>query len=185
MRLQAGAQAPDFTAVDLEGRSVSLAPLKGQKVWLSFFRFAACPLCSYRILELLTNWDRLFSAYDFTLVTVWQSPQSKLEEIKERYTPSFTLIPDPDMELYKLYGVEAGLTKFFSSEVPKGLARARKAGIRVLRTWDGPAGRCPADFLISEEGEIQVAFYGTNVANMIPYEQVTEFLEGRTAAAPE
>jgi peroxiredoxin len=176
MRLQPGETAPDFSATDTEGRPISLAALRGRKVWLTFFRYAACPLCSYRVHELLAQWDQRFAPHDFTLVTVWQSQPAKLDEVKERYSPSFSLIADPDMELYRLYRVEKGIMKVFGKEVIDKISAARKAGISIVRAWEGPATRRPADFLIDSAGTIHTAFYGENVANMIPFEQVEEFL---------
>jgi peroxiredoxin len=176
MRLQPGENAPDFSATDTEGRPVSLAALRGTKVWLTFFRYAACPLCSYRVHELLAQWDQRFARYSFSLVTVWQSTPDKLDEVKQRYAPSFSLIADPQMELYQLYCVEKGITKAFGKGVFAQMAAARKAGIDIVRGWEGPATRRPADFLIDSDGVLHTAFYGENVGNMIPFEQVEAFL---------
>jgi len=74
--------------------------------------------------------------------------------------------------LYEKYNLEKGLTKVFGKEVFSGLLGARKAGIPVVRSWEGPPTRRPADFLISPEGTIDVAFYGENVAQMIPFDDV-------------
>lgn len=176
MRLQPGEPAPEFTATDTEGRPVDLASLRGGKVWLTFFRYAACPLCSYRIHELLAQWDQRFARYAFSLVTVWQSQPQRLEEVKQRYAPSFSLIADPQMELYHLYQVEKGIAKVLGKGVFSQLAAARKVGIDVIRGWEGPATRRPADFLIDADGIIRTAFYGENVGDMIPFEQVEAFL---------
>ena len=159
----------------MDGQPVSLADFRGKKLWLAFFRFAACPLCSFRVHELLGKWKNEFAPHGVNLLTFWQSPRPKLEEIKERYAPEFSLIADPDMKLYELYRVETG--QFLSKDLLQGLSNARKAGIRIIRTWDGPARRCPADFLIGEDGVIHTAFYGKNVANMIPLDRVTAFLQ--------
>ncbi len=54
-RLEVGQLAPDFTAVQLDGSSVRLRDFAGQNVWLAFFRWANCPLCNFRIHELLAG----------------------------------------------------------------------------------------------------------------------------------
>ena len=155
---------------------MSLTALRGQKIWLTFFRYAACPLCCYRVHELLAQWDQRFSRYDFTLLTVWQSQPAKLEEIKQRYSPSFSLVADPQMDLYALYRVEKGMLKAFGKGVLDKLGAARKVGIDVVRAWEGPATRRPADFLIDAAGVVHTAYYGENVGDMIPFPQVEEFL---------
>jgi peroxiredoxin len=110
------------------------------------------------------------------LVTVWQSPVKKLDEIKERYRPQFSIVADPEMELYGLYRIEKGFLKAMGKGVFSQMMGARKAGINIVRSWDGPATRRPADFLIDGDGTIHTAFYGENVAHMIPFETVEQWL---------
>lgn len=176
MRLQVGEEAPLFQASTIDGEPVSLDDFRGRKVWLTFFRYAACPLCSFRIHELLTQWESRFAQHEFELLTVWQSPADKLEEIRTRYNPSFALITDPQLELYQQYRVEKGFLKTMGKEVFEGIQGARNLGLKIVRAWDGPATRRPADFLIDETGTIARAHYGENVAQMIPLEQVEDFL---------
>lgn len=170
MRLQSNTVAPSFTATTIDGGEVSLSHYRGQKVWLSFFRYAACPLCSFRVHELLTQWAAAFVSSQIHLLTVWQSKPDKLQEIVDRYDPPFALITDPDMELYRLFEVEDGALKAFGKEVITGMNNARKAKIPLVRGWEGSATRRPADFLINAEGVIEVAHYGENVGQMIPLE---------------
>jgi peroxiredoxin Q/BCP len=173
MRLQAGTSAPDFEATTLADKRVQLSRLRGRPVWLSFYRYAACPLCCYRVHELLSMWEANFSKLGLVSLTVWQSSPAKLQEVVDRYQPPFDLISDPKLELYETYSVEKGLGGVLGKEVFSGVAGALKAGIPVARPWEGPATRRPADFLISPKGTIDVAFYGENVGQMIPFEQVT------------
>ena len=45
-RIERGELAPDFTAVTYDGKSISRGDYRDSKLWLSFYRFAACPLCN-------------------------------------------------------------------------------------------------------------------------------------------
>ncbi len=166
----------------MQGRSVSLDSLRGRLVWLSFYRYAACPLCCYRIHELLSAWDSTFRGLGLVSLTVWQSPPDKLQEVIDRYRPPVQLISDPDLRLYEMYEIEKGHTRVFGKDVLEGVAGARKAGIPIVRAWDGPATRRPADFLISPGGRIDVAFYGENVGQMIPFENVVQWANAQRAA---
>lgn len=159
----------------MDGRAVNLGALRGRPVWLSFYRYASCPLCCYRVHELLTEWDGRFRELGLLNLTVWQSPPEKLQEVIDRYQPPFDLISDPDLRLYEMYEIEKGITKVFGKDVFTGVAGARKAGIPIVRAWDGPATRRPADFLISPDGTIDVAFYGENVGQMIPFDDVVSW----------
>ncbi len=170
MRLQPNTVAPSFKATTIDGTEVALSDYRGQRVWLSFFRYAACPLCSFRIHELLTQWTTAFVPRQIHLLTVWQSKPEKLQEIVDRYAPPFSLITDPEMELYRLFEVEEGMLKAFGKEVFTGMNNARKAKIPLVRGWEGSPSRRPADFLINGEGVIEVAHYGENVGQMIPLE---------------
>lgn len=176
MRLQVGDDAPSFSAATIDGEAVSLEEFRGRKVWLTFFRYAACPLCSFRIHEVLSQWESRFANRDFELLTVWQSPADKLEEIRTRFEPSFALITDPQLDLYQKYRVEKGFLKTLGKDVFTGIRGARGLGLKIVRAWDGPPTRRPADFLIDENGKLAAAHYGENAAQMIPLEQVDAFL---------
>lgn len=175
MRLEVGALAPDFDSRTLAGAPVRLSDFRGHPVWLSFYRYASCPLCCFRVHELITMWDATFRDLGILSLTVWQSRPETLQAVAERYEPPFELISDPDLRLYEKYKVEKGLTKVFGKEVFTGLAGAYKSGIPVVRAWEGPPTRRPADFLISPQGVIDVAFYGENVAQMVPFDDVVSW----------
>jgi thioredoxin-dependent peroxiredoxin len=49
MRLRIGHVPPLFARRDLSGRQINLARYAGRWVLLSFYRAAACPLCSLRM----------------------------------------------------------------------------------------------------------------------------------------
>ncbi len=176
MRLQVGEKAPEFTARTIDGEEVKLEDFPDRRIWLSFLRYAACPLCSFRIHELMGTWSTSFADHGVVLLTVWQSPPEKLEEIRTRYSPPFTLISDPELELFELYRVETSITGVFGKEVTEGIKGARELGLKLMRAWDGPPTRIPADFLIDQDGIIREAFYGRNVAHHIPFDQVESFL---------
>ena len=175
-RLAPPIQAPDFTATTLEGEKITLSSLRGTAVWLAFFRYAMCPLCNFRIHQLMQVWPQQFGGREFRMLGVFQSPAKKLEGIIERHSPPFKVISDPEMELYAQYRVETSWSGMMGKDVRNGLAGALKAGIPMVKPWDGPANRVPADFLIDGDGMIRVVFYGENMAQHIPFEDVQGFL---------
>ncbi len=183
MRLETGTSAPDFVTVTLTGQRVQLSHLRGSLVWLSFYRYAACPLCCYRVHELLSVWDEKFRGLGIVSLTVWQSSEEKLSDVLDRYHPPFELISDPNLGIYEAYGIEKGVAKLLGKEVFSGVAGAFKAGIPVVRPWEGPATRRPADFLIAPDGTVDVAFYGENVGQMIPFDDVLAWARPHLANA--
>ncbi len=165
----------------LDGTTVSLSDLAGTPIWLAFFRYAACPLCNFRVHQLLSVWPKSFAQRNFVMVGVFQSPPRKLEGLVKRHEPPFKIVSDPDLELYVQYRIEASMRQAMGKDVRAALAGARKAGIPIVRPWDGPAHRIPADFLIDGEGTIMDAFYGENIAQHIPFEKVRTFLDAQSA----
>jgi peroxiredoxin Q/BCP len=176
-KLQVGHQAPDFTVEALSGETITLSALQGKPVWLAFFRYAACPLCNLRIHQLSSTWASSFASRNFTMLAVFQSPPRKLEGLVERYSPPpFKVICDPELELYAKYHLDCSMKGALGGEVRGKLMEARKAGIPIVKPWDGPASRVPADFLIDRHGMIRQAFYGENIGQHIPFESVSSFL---------
>ncbi len=47
--------APEFAVADVFGVPVRLADYRGQRLLLSFYRYASCPLCNLRVHELLQH----------------------------------------------------------------------------------------------------------------------------------
>lgn len=171
-----GELAPDFSATRLDGSPVTLAEHRGRPVWLAFFRWAQCPLCNFRIHQLLSVWDRMFGATDLTMLGVFQSPAAKLEGLVERHKPPFIPIPDPEMLLYQQYGLGTSMKGLLGPQVRAAISGAREHKFPVVGPWEGPALRTPADLLIDRDGIVRVSFYGENIADHIPFERVSEFV---------
>ncbi|MEM7155895.1 MAG: redoxin domain-containing protein [Myxococcota bacterium] len=178
-RLKVGQQAPEFSVETIDGKPVSLTELRGGPVWLAFFRYAACPLCNFRIHQLLSIWPKAFAGRNFTMLGVFQSPGRKLDGLVKRHDPPFNIISDTKLELYAEYQLETSMKGAFGKQVREVIGGASKVGIPIVQPWDGPALRVPADFLIDSHGMIQQAFYGENIAQHIPFEDVSNFLEAQ------
>lgn len=111
------------------------------------------------------------------MLGVFQSPPEKLDTYVTRHEPQFTIIANPEMDLYQLYGLETSIKGAFAGQVFKSMVGAAKAGLPLVRPPDGPAFRIPADFLISPGGTIHTAYYGSNMADHVPFETVEAWLD--------
>ena len=178
-RLLAEDRAPEFAARDFLGSPVELRSLQGRKVMLSFYRYASCPLCNLRMRDLIHGYEN-WAAQGLRMIAVFQSPASSIERYVGRQDAPFPIIADPAMELYRLYQVEQRWTAMVTPSVFLNAARAMKVGI-LPGSVEGPANRVPADFLIREDGVIEVAYYGTDVGDHLPLEQLERWLH----AAPQ
>jgi thioredoxin-dependent peroxiredoxin len=183
MRLAVGSPAPLFSKPDLRGETVDLAAWTraGIPVWLGFFRYALCPLCNRRVHEMANRWTERYSAR-CRFVAVFQSPTERFEGFLTSLP--FSVIADPELELYRLYRVEAGLAAALHPQVIVDTVRAKAAGfpIGVLSDKDGGALRVPADFIVAADGSLKVAHYGAHVGDSIAFEAVDAALDELTAA---
>jgi peroxiredoxin Q/BCP len=175
MRITQGTIAPDFTATVYHRDPLTLSSLRGQKVWLAFFRYAGCPLCNLRVHQ-MTQRYRAWEKQGLAIVAVFQAPVDEVEANVGQQNAPFAIVCDPDEELYRLYGLEASLSGYLS---PKNLplaAEALKAGF-MPGTMHGTKTRLPADFLIDETGKIIETFYAPVIGEHIPFERVDAFLK--------
>ncbi len=184
MRLVAGTPAPECTFSTLRGVDESLSSLKGVPVWVSFSRFAACPLCNYEIHRITGEWENRFAGVNFRHFRVMQSPNEKLEEFVTTKDPPFDLVADPEMHTYRAFEVERSIFKMFTRASIKVGRAASKAGFKPHGTTEGPVTRVPADFLIDSEGVIQLAHYGAHIADHVALDEVSRFLETYASRTP-
>ena len=173
-RLQANDLAPDLVASDFLGVPVDLPSLRGRKVMLSFYRYASCPLCNLRMRDLIRGYDA-WAAQGLSMIAVFQSPASSISEHVGRQDAPFPIVADPAMALYRLYRVEQRWSAMFTPPVLLNAARAIAAGMLPGRV-EGPAHRVPADFLIREDGVIDLAYYGSDVGDHLPLDQLERWL---------
>ena len=189
MRLTAGMKAPRFEATSLGGNSIGLDALRGRMVLLKFYRFATCPVCNLHLRGFIRDYAALDAA-GITTVVFFHSPQAKLAGIRTDEAP-FPLIPDPQKNLFRLYGVERGWRGMISPAVARDYMRALRAGFSPgLFTSDGGVLGNPADFLVDADGRIVLAHYGRQYADSLTVRDVLEQLRRTTtpcvvaAAAP-
>lgn len=175
MRLKKGEFAKDFNMTDIFGNRITLKDYSGKKLMLSFYRYASCPLCNLRVHQLIQYYPK-FHEKGLEMLAFFQSPRgSILRYVGKRDSP-FPIIADPNREVYDLYGVESSLKGYL-----KGLTRtsafseARKLGFKGGRT-EGKKTLIPADFLIGPNLKIEVTYYGKDIGDHLPIEDIERFL---------
>jgi len=175
MRLDAGQVAPDFSVTDIYGNPVSLRSYAGKKLMLSFYRYAGCPFCNLRVHKLTTlapEWE----ARGLSLLAVFQSPAASILEHAGAEPRPFPIIPDPEQQLYRRYGVERSWLGFAKSGLRIAeLSEALRDGIRPGMP-EGGMNRVPADFIIDEAGKIRLAYYGKDIGDHLPVEEIGKYL---------
>lgn len=130
--LKAGDQAPNFKAVDQDGKSHTLADYKGKKLVVFFYPKASTPGCTAEACNLRDNWST-FQKEGYEILGVSADSQKRQTNFKNKYELPFPLLADEDKTVIEAFGVW-GPKKFMGKEY-EGIHRTT--------------------FVIDEEGKIQ------------------------------
>ncbi|MFQ5448145.1 MAG: redoxin domain-containing protein [Saprospiraceae bacterium] len=177
MKIKPGKIAPPFTTLDLQGCEVDLESYRGRKVMLSFYRYAACPFCNLRINNLIKQ-HAAWQEKGLEMLAVFQSPKEKMMKYVGRQEAPFPIIADPKRALYRLYGLE---TSWWG--LMKGLMRLSELRETLRKGFlkldiDGRMAMLPADFLINEDMEVVLAYYGRDIGDHLPVETIEQWIAG-------
>ena len=175
MKLKQGQKTPNFEMSDIHGTKINLHNLSNQKVLLTFFRYAECALCNLRISEIKKESERL-KELDIKLIAVFQSSkESLIKAIYDRHSFNFTIISDPELKLYNLYGVNSSWIKLIKTTTWKGIKSMMKAsskGYKLGGKVQGKFNQIPADFLLNRNNNIEIAHYGDNLIDHISIDRI-------------
>ena len=106
MVLQEGDKAPLLTAIDQDGKKISLAGFKGQKVVLYFYPEDDTPTCTIQACNLRDNYS-LLKKEGFAVLGVSPDEAAKHKKFEKKYSLPFTLVADPAHAIIDSYGVWA------------------------------------------------------------------------------
>jgi thioredoxin-dependent peroxiredoxin len=99
-----GSKAPAFKGKDQNGKTVSLADYKGQKIVLYFYPEDGTPTCTVQACNLRDNFG-LLKNNGFTVLGVSPDDEKKHKKFEDKYDLPFTLIADPSHAIIDKYGV--------------------------------------------------------------------------------
>ncbi|SDS62797.1 peroxiredoxin Q/BCP [Gillisia sp. Hel1_33_143] len=112
--LEAGDKAPDFTAEDQDGNSISLKDYSGKKLVLFFYPKASTPGCTAEACNLKDNWER-FKSKGFVILGVSADTKKRQQNFKNKFELPYPLLADESKEVINAYGVW-GPKKFMGKE---------------------------------------------------------------------
>jgi len=104
MTLEPGQPAPDFTAQDQDGNTVSLHDLRGQKVALYFYPKDDTPGCTAQACNLRDHQAEL-KASNIKVIGVSIDGQVAHQKFALKYDLPFPLLIDTDKTIVQAYGV--------------------------------------------------------------------------------
>ena len=145
--LKKGDKAPDFSALDQDGKKVSLSDYRGKKLVLYFYSEAGSPTCTIESCNLR---DNLLKKNGFEVVGVSPDDERAQKKFETKYKLPFTLIADPENKVTELYGVR-DMKKLFGREY-MGILRTTfivdEKG-SILRIFSRPKNKAHAEEIIA------------------------------------
>lgn len=174
MRRQPGEKAVRITLPSINGSTFDTDSLEGKRFMLSFFRFASCPYCNFRVRQVVTRFAEFGDG--FTVVAVFDSPLDDLVRQTQGHKAPFPILADESNRYYREYGIEHSVGGVLRGLVPRSPSLVRGLMLGYIPvTIKGSKTTMPADFLIDERGIIRVAYYGRDQGDHLPLERVKEF----------
>jgi thioredoxin-dependent peroxiredoxin len=104
--LKEGDKAPDFTAKDETGKTISLSDFKGKKIILYFYPKDDTPGCTAEACNLRDNYSDL-TQKGFVVIGVSPDDASSHQKFRTKYELPFILITDEEKNIlnsYEAYG---------------------------------------------------------------------------------
>jgi peroxiredoxin Q/BCP len=102
--LKEGQKAPDFTAKDQHGDTISLAQFNGKKVVLYFYPKDDTPGCTAEACDFRDNYQGLI-AQGIVVLGVSVDDEKSHHKFATKHNLPFTLLADTDKEIVTAYGV--------------------------------------------------------------------------------
>ena len=102
--LKEGEKAPDFTAKDQNGKTVSLSDFSGKNVILYFYPKDDTPGCTAEACSFRDNYQSMLSK-GFEVIGVSTDDEKSHKKFELKYSLPFTLIADSDKSIVEAYGV--------------------------------------------------------------------------------
>lgn len=173
--LKQGDLSPQFETIDVFGEQVRVSSDNDSKIFIAFMRYAGCPVCNFRTHELIESHTQL-QALGYKVILVSESnPETVRKYLQESPVP-FHVIADPKKNLFKQFKVQASFWKTLKSAMNKKTNTSKKAGNKLFENnkikRDGKLTGIPADFIISVNGRIERAYYGKNIADHLPLNEI-------------
>jgi thioredoxin-dependent peroxiredoxin len=103
IRLAAGDPAPDFTLLDADERSVSLADYRGRSVVVYFYPAASTPGCTKEACDFRDSLGPLNNA-GFDVLGISPDKPAKLAKFRDAESLTFPLLSDPDRAVLTAWG---------------------------------------------------------------------------------
>lgn len=112
--LKVGDKAPNFSAKDQDGNTISLSDYNGKKLVIFFYPKASTPGCTAEACNLNDNYER-FKSKGYEILGVSADSAKRQSNFKNKYGFQYPLLADEDKSVIEAFGVW-GPKKFMGRE---------------------------------------------------------------------
>ncbi len=112
--LKAGDAAPNFSALDQDGNTITLGDYKGKKLVVFFYPKASTPGCTAEACNLKDNYQS-FQSQGYEILGVSADSAKRQQNFKSKYELPYPLLADEDKKVIEAFGVW-GPKKFMGKE---------------------------------------------------------------------
>ena len=102
--LKVGDNAPNFSTLDDQGNTISLADYKGKKLIVFFYPKANTPTCTVEACNLRDHYSELKDK-GYEILGVSADTQKKQSNFKTKFSFPYPLLADVDKEVINAFGV--------------------------------------------------------------------------------
>lgn len=175
MKLKPGDKALDISLPAIDGSIFNSGSVHGKRYMISFFRFAACPFCNLRVHQLVSRFSEF--GEDFPIVAIFDSPLDNLQKHAKKHQAPFPILADEENTYYKKYSIEHSVYGMFKGMIVRmpSLLYSMFVKGNIPFPIKGSLITMPADFLVDENGTIQVAWYGKDEGDHLPIDDIKVF----------
>lgn len=143
-KLEVGDIAPNFTLLDQDGNSVSLADFAGKQVIVYFYPAAMTPGCTTQACDFRDSLASLTAA-GYVVLGISKDPVAKLAKFAANDHLTFPLLSDEDLSVQEAYGTW-GEKKLYGKTV---------------------VGSIRSTFVVDEAGNIKLALYNVKATGHV------------------
>lgn len=164
-QLKPGDNAPDFRFDSPWKSSQAFYTTKANRsAVVVFLRYLGCPVCRMEMADLKKKID-LFNRKKAAVFVILQSSPATIASLSKQEDWPFTIVCDPDAEVFRQYHVEPGSIVQYLH--PAGLIAAIKATFRGFMhgKFEGRETQLPAAFVVAADKTITFSYYGKNISD--------------------